>query len=166
MIDGPAVLTVFFVYLAGVVIPGPNFVAVVHKAVAATRSEALALVAGIVLVNLFWATCAIAGIGVVFAAFPWAALIVKVLGAAYLMWFGFRLLLKAGKSALAPWVRRPASSGVQECHLRLRQKLSQRHFGAKQNFIQRSEIGKTRHCVDFPTVLRLKLARLPSLVFD
>jgi arginine exporter protein ArgO len=55
------------------------------------------LVAGIVLVNLFWATCAIAGIGVVFAAFPWAALIVKVLGAAYLMWFGFRLLLKAGK---------------------------------------------------------------------
>ena len=102
MIDGPAVLTVFLVYLAGVVIPGPNFVAVVHKAVAATRSEALALVAGIVLVNLFWATCAIAGIGVVFAAFPWAALIVKVLGAAYLMWFGFGLLLKAGKSALAP----------------------------------------------------------------
>ncbi|SEB85024.1 Threonine/homoserine/homoserine lactone efflux protein [Pseudomonas mohnii] len=99
MIDGPAVLTVFLVYLAGVVIPGPNFVAVVHKAVAATRSEALTLVAGIVLVNLFWATCAIAGIGVVFAAFPWAALIVKVLGAAYLMWFGFRLLLKAGKSA-------------------------------------------------------------------
>nr|WP_256582781.1 LysE family transporter [Pseudomonas sp. PICF141] len=40
--------------------------------------------------------------GVVFAAFPWAALIVKVLGAAYLMWFGFGLLLKAGKSALAP----------------------------------------------------------------
>jgi threonine/homoserine/homoserine lactone efflux protein len=62
----------------------------------------LALVAGIVLVNVFWATCAIAGIGVVFAAFPWAALIVKVLGAAYLMWFGLRLLLKAGKSALAP----------------------------------------------------------------
>ncbi len=108
MINGPAVLTVFLVYLAGVVIPGPNFVAVVHKAVAATRSEALALVAGLVLVNLFWATWAtwatwvIAGIGVVFAAFPWAALIVKVLGAAYLMWFGFRLLLKAGKSALSP----------------------------------------------------------------
>ncbi|QJP96112.1 LysE family translocator [Pseudomonas fluorescens] len=102
MIDGPAVLTVFLVYLAGVVIPGPNFVAVVHKAVAASRSEALALVAGIVLVNLLWATCAIAGIGVVFAAFPWAALFVKVLGAAYLMWFGLRLLLNAGKTTLSP----------------------------------------------------------------
>ncbi len=102
MIDGSAVLTVFLVYLAGVVIPGPNFVAVVHKAVAATRSEALALVAGIVLVNLFWSTCAIAGLGVVFAALPWAALVVKVLGAAYLMWFGFRLLINAGRNAPEP----------------------------------------------------------------
>lgn len=102
MIDGSAVLTVFLVYLAGVVIPGPNFVAVVHKAVAATRSEALALVAGIVLVNLFWSTCAIVGLGVVFAALPWAALVVKVLGAAYLMWFGFRLLINAGRSAPGP----------------------------------------------------------------
>ncbi|MBC3384152.1 LysE family translocator [Pseudomonas sp. Z1-12] len=99
MIDGSAVLTVFLVYLAGVVIPGPNFVAVVHKAVAATRSEALALVGGIVLVNLFWSTCAIAGLGVVFAALPWAALLIKVLGAAYLMWFGLRLLINAGKHA-------------------------------------------------------------------
>ncbi|KPU61945.1 lysE type translocator family protein [Pseudomonas fluorescens] len=90
------------VYLAGVVIPGPNFVAVVHKAVAATRSEALALVAGIVVVNLFWSACAIAGLGIVFAALPWAALVVKVLGAAYLMWFGFRLLINAGKNAPGP----------------------------------------------------------------
>jgi len=102
MIDGSAVLTVFLVYLAGVVIPGPNFVAVVHKAVAATRSEALALVAGIVLVNLFWSTCAIAGLGVVFTALPWAAFAVKVLGAVYLMWFGFRLLINAGTTAFGP----------------------------------------------------------------
>lgn len=74
MFDSAAVLTVFWVYLAGVVIPGPNFVAVVHKAVAATRAEALALVAGIVTVNLVWSTCAITGLDLVFAAFPWAAL--------------------------------------------------------------------------------------------
>lgn len=97
MLDSTAVLTVFWVYLAGVVIPGPNFVAVVHKAVAATRSEALALVAGIVVVNLLWSGCAITGLGLMFAAFPWAALIVKILGAAYLMWFGVRLIVNAGK---------------------------------------------------------------------
>lgn len=110
MIDLHAVLTVLLVYIAGVVIPGPNFVAVVHKAVAATRVEALALVAGIVLVNLFWAGAAIAGIGVVFAAFPWAALTVKVLGAGYLIWFGLRLVLNSGSAPLAVAEARPVGS--------------------------------------------------------
>jgi threonine/homoserine/homoserine lactone efflux protein len=95
VIDSSAVLAVFSVYIAGVVIPGPNFVAVAHKAASSTRSEALAVVAGIVLVSLFWATCAILGVGIVFAAFPWMALVVKIAGAAYLIWFGCRLIFKA-----------------------------------------------------------------------
>ncbi|KQN48878.1 amino acid transporter [Serratia sp. Leaf50] len=95
MIDTHAVFTVSLIYLAGVVIPGPNFVAVVHKAVASNRLAALALVAGIVVVNLFWASCAIGGIGLVFSAFPWVALVVKILGAAYLLHFGLRLILNS-----------------------------------------------------------------------
>ncbi|MGF6478451.1 threonine/homoserine/homoserine lactone efflux protein [Paraburkholderia sp. JPY419] len=59
MVDWSAIAIVFSLYAAAVVIPGPNFVAVTHKAVAGRRSDALALVAGIVMVNLFWATCAI-----------------------------------------------------------------------------------------------------------
>ncbi|MCJ8207279.1 LysE family translocator [Pseudomonas sp. RGM2987] len=110
MFDSAAVLTVFWVYLAGVVIPGPNFVAVVHKAVAATRSEALALVAGIVTVNLLWSGCAITGLGLIFAAFPWAALIVKILGAAYLMWFGVRLIVNAGKHPVSQADEEPVGS--------------------------------------------------------
>jgi threonine/homoserine/homoserine lactone efflux protein len=110
MLDSTAVLTVFWVYLAGVVIPGPNFVAVVHKAVAGTRSEALALVAGIVVVNLLWSGCAITGLGLMFAAFPWAALIVKILGAAYLMWFGVRLIVRAGKHPASRTDEEPAGS--------------------------------------------------------
>jgi threonine/homoserine/homoserine lactone efflux protein len=110
MLDSTAVLTVFWVYLAGVVIPGPNFVAVVHKAVAGTRSEALALVAGIVVVNLLWSGCAITGLGLMFAAFPWAALIVKILGAAYLMWFGVRLIVSAGKHPASRTDEAPAGS--------------------------------------------------------
>jgi len=99
MVDTHAVFTVLAIYLAGVVIPGPNFVAVVHKAVASTRASALALVAGIVVVNIFWASCAIAGIGIVFAAFPWVALVVKLLGAGYLIWFGLRLIINAGNTS-------------------------------------------------------------------
>jgi threonine/homoserine/homoserine lactone efflux protein len=95
VIDSSAVLGVLSVYVAGVVIPGPNFVAVAHKAASTTRTEALAVVAGIVLVNLFWASCAILGVGIVFAAFPWLAFAVKIAGAAYLIWFGGRLIFKA-----------------------------------------------------------------------
>jgi threonine/homoserine/homoserine lactone efflux protein len=116
MFDSAAVVTVFWVYLAGVVIPGPNFVAVVHKAVASTRAEALAVVAGIVTVNLFWASCAITGLGLVFAAFPWAALVVKVLGAAYLMWFGVRLIINAGKHP-SPQAGESANGSIRKSYL-------------------------------------------------
>ncbi len=80
MVNWPAVVAVFSVYCAGVVIPGPNFVAVAHKAVSTTTLHALMLVAGIVVVNLFWATCAILGISAVFTWLPWLAVIVKCLG--------------------------------------------------------------------------------------
>ena len=96
MIDTSAVVSVFSVYVVGVLSPGPNFVAVAHRAVSGGRSDSLALVGGIVCVNLFWATCAILGIGFVFALFPWLALTVKIIGAAYLIWFGSRLILKSG----------------------------------------------------------------------
>jgi threonine/homoserine/homoserine lactone efflux protein len=95
LIDWHAVLAVLSVYIVGVVIPGPNFVAVAHKAASSTRAAALAMVGGIVLVNLFWASCAILGVGIVFTAFPWIALAVKFAGAGYLIWFGTRLVLNA-----------------------------------------------------------------------
>ncbi|VVE67039.1 amino acid transporter [Pandoraea anapnoica] len=105
MVDWSVVVTVFSVYAAAVVIPGPNFVAITHKAVTGKRSDALALVAGIVTVNLFWATCAVLGIGVVFAIFPWLAIGVKLTGAAYLIWFGLRLVMSA--RAIHTEVRQP-----------------------------------------------------------
>jgi threonine/homoserine/homoserine lactone efflux protein len=101
MIDWTAITTVLSVYVVGVVLPGPNFVAVAHKAASTTTREALALVAGVVVVNLFWASCAILGIGIVFATFPWIALAVKVVGAGYLIWFGGRLIMKAGDASAA-----------------------------------------------------------------
>ncbi|WP_310629936.1 LysE family translocator [Paraburkholderia sp.] len=101
MVDSSAVAAVFSVYVAGVVTPGPNFVAVAHRAVAGRRPDALALVAGIVTVNLFWATCAIFGIGLVFAMFPWLALSVRLVGAAYLIWFGLKLVVSARTNTVA-----------------------------------------------------------------
>jgi len=102
MIDLHAIALVFSVYVVGVVSPGPNFVAIAHRAASSTTREALAMVGGTVLVNLFWASCAILGVGIVFATFPWIALAVKVAGAAYLIWFGGRLILRAGGDGAKP----------------------------------------------------------------
>lgn len=102
MFDVHAIAVVFSVYVVGVVVPGPNFVAVAHKAASTTVREALGTVMGIVLVNLFWASCAILGVGIVFATFPWIALAVKLAGAGYLIWFGGRLIAKAGAQAAVP----------------------------------------------------------------
>lgn len=80
---------------------GTELVAVVHRAVSGGRSDTLALVAGIVTINLFWATCAILGIGMVFAVFPWLAVGVRLGGAAYLVWFGLRLITRAQANEIA-----------------------------------------------------------------
>lgn len=97
MIDTAAVLTASLVCVAGVISPGPNFVAVTHRAVTAPRAEALALVIGIVCVNSLWASAALFGLGALFSWFPWLFWSVKLLGAAYLVWFGLQLLLRSGK---------------------------------------------------------------------
>lgn len=79
MIDLAAVFTASIVCLAGVMSPGPNLVAVTHRAVTSTRSDAIALVLGIVCVNSLWASAALFGIGTIFSLFPWLFWSVKLL---------------------------------------------------------------------------------------
>lgn len=98
MVDLHAIAIVFSVYVVGVMIPGPNFVVVAHQAAYSRTRLALSMVGGVVLVNLFWASASILSVGVIFAVFPWIAVAVKVMGAAYLIWFGSRLIATAGSS--------------------------------------------------------------------
>ena len=96
MIDFPAVLAASTACVAGVMSPGPNFVAVTHRAVTSHRTEALALVCGITCVSVLWAGTALFGLGILFALFPWLFWSVKLFGAAYLVWFGIQLLRRSG----------------------------------------------------------------------
>ena len=92
MIDLAAVITASIVCAAGVMSPGANFVAVTHRAVTASRAEVLALVLGVACVSALWASAAVFGLGILFSLFPWLFWSVKLLGAAYLVWFGIRLV--------------------------------------------------------------------------
>ncbi len=95
MLDTTGILTASTVCIAGIISPGPNFVAVTHRAMTATRAEAFALVFGVACVSSLWAAAALFGIGVLFSLFPWLFWSVKLLGAAYLVWFGLQLLRHA-----------------------------------------------------------------------
>ena len=111
MIDFSAVFAASLVCAAGVMSPGPNFVAVTHRAVSAPRPEALALVLGIATVSTLWAGAALFGLGLLFALFPWFFWTVKLLGAAYLVWFGIQLLRRATR----PLPERSAATSSESC---------------------------------------------------
>ena len=97
MFDTTAVLSAAVVCLAGVMSPGPNFVAVTHRAISFSRAEAVAMVFGIAMVNMLWAAMALFGLNVLVTSLPWLFWSIKLMGAAYLVWFGFQLLKRSGQ---------------------------------------------------------------------
>lgn len=97
MFDLSALLSVAFMCIAGVMSPGPNFVAVTHRAISSSRSEALAMVFGIAMVNMLWATTAVLGVGLVLTSLPWMFWVIKLIGAGYLIWFGVKLFQRSAQ---------------------------------------------------------------------
>jgi threonine efflux protein len=85
------------VWLIGVFTPGPNFFATMFMAACHGRRAALTTVAGIGVGLAFWALAGLLGIRVLFATVPVAALIVKLAGAAYLVWMGIAMWRGSGK---------------------------------------------------------------------
>jgi len=101
MLDTSAVFSATVVCLAGVMSPGPNFVAISHRAVSSSRLEALAMVLGIAMINALWAAMALFGLSLLVITVPWLFWSIKLMGAAYLVWFGVQLL-KRSDQPLAP----------------------------------------------------------------
>lgn len=99
MLDTAAVLSAAVVCLAGVMSPGPNFVAVTHRAAMTTRHEALSMVVGIALVNLLWAAISVFGIGLLLSTAPILFWMVRMMGAIYLVWFGIKLIRRSNVPA-------------------------------------------------------------------
>lgn len=113
MLDLHVVLSGAGVCAAGVMSPGPNFVAVSHRAaVAGRRAEVLALAAGIACVNVLWACLAVFGIDALTASRPWLVTALKAGGAAYLLWIGARLLRRGVAKETPDASGAPAAGGL------------------------------------------------------
>lgn len=73
--------------------PGPNLVIVSSHASGVSRRAGLLAGLGIVLGTLTWASMAALGLGTVVAAHPSLYEAIQYAGAAYLIWFGLRMIL-------------------------------------------------------------------------
>lgn len=93
-----AIATVAAIACVGIMSPGPDFVAVTYAAITGSRRSAAAVALGVVLGNGLWAGAALLGVGTLFALFPSLYLVIKTMGALYLLWLGIGLLRNASKS--------------------------------------------------------------------
>ncbi len=96
MIEG--FLSLALLWLIAAMTPGPNFFAVIHTAVEKGRSAALAAVLGTVVGTAAWAFAGFFGLQALFAVFPSAATVIKLLGGAYLVWVGIGLWRNANNT--------------------------------------------------------------------
>jgi threonine efflux protein len=92
---GAAFVTVVAVWLAALLVPGPDFAAIVHASVAGSRRSGLAAAAGVTVGLAAWAMASLFGLRAVLLAFEGLVTTVRLVGAAYLAYIGARLLWAA-----------------------------------------------------------------------
>jgi threonine/homoserine/homoserine lactone efflux protein len=96
----PALLAGFLALSALLsVIPGPSVVLETSRAITAGRSSAMWIVLGNAVGGLVLLGLVLAGLGAIVAASAQLFLVVKILGALYLLWLGVRSLLAARSGA-------------------------------------------------------------------
>lgn len=98
-------------WTVAVVIPGPNFFAAARVASARSRRAGLAAVGGIGIGTLLWGLGGAFGVQAMFALAPWLYGALKLVGAAYLVVTGARIIAGSfvrGRTAEAPLAIGPA----------------------------------------------------------
>ena len=98
---GTAVLTFSVVALALTLTPGLDTALVLRAALTSGRRDAAATAAGIVAGLFVWGAAAAVGVSALLTASEIAYDVLRFAGAAYLVWFGLRLLMRAVRGAAA-----------------------------------------------------------------
>ena len=93
----PSLLAIALLHWAVLIIPGFNFVLIGQLAAGGSRKAAMSAVAGMTMATLAWASLAVAGVGVVFAAHPSVRLAAQVAGGLYLLHLAFKLWRAGGQ---------------------------------------------------------------------
>jgi threonine/homoserine/homoserine lactone efflux protein len=85
------IATYAFALFVVALIPGPGITALVARALGTSFSESLAMAVGISLGDLVFLTAVILGLSVIAQAFGFVFLVIKYVGAAYLVWMAYKI---------------------------------------------------------------------------
>lgn len=83
---------VFAIFLPALVLPGPDFIAVVRSSMAHGTRHGLLTTAGVSAGLGLYAALSLVGLSAVLVEYQWLAVTLRVLGGLYLAWLGIRLL--------------------------------------------------------------------------
>ena len=86
-------VTVFSVFIPALMLPGPDFIAVVRSSMTRGTRAGLLTTLGVSLGLGFYATLSLVGLAAILVEYQWLTWIVRILGGGYLVYLGIRLLL-------------------------------------------------------------------------
>ena len=84
---------VFAVFIPALLLPGPDFVAVVRSSMTRGARAGLATTVGVSIGLCLYASLSLLGLSAILVKYQWLTWTVRVLGGAYLIYLGIRLLL-------------------------------------------------------------------------
>ncbi len=86
-------VSVFGIFIPALILPGPDFVAVVRSSMKRGTKAGLQTTLGVSLGLLLYATLSLVGLSAILVQYEWLAWSVRILGASYLIYLGIRLLM-------------------------------------------------------------------------
>jgi threonine efflux protein len=86
-------ISVFAIFIPALMLPGPDFVAVVRSSMTRGTTAGLLTTIGVSIGLGIYATLGLLGLSAILMKFHWLALVIRVAGGAYLIYLGLRLLL-------------------------------------------------------------------------
>ena len=85
-------VSVFAVFIPALILPGPDFVAVVRSSMTHGTRAGLLTTLGVSAGLCLYATLSLVGLSAILAEYQWLTWTVRVLGGCYLAWLGIKLL--------------------------------------------------------------------------
>lgn len=103
----PVLVNLLLIHLLMAMVPGPNTVTVGYYAAGTSRRAGLTAAAGVALASAIWLGASLAGLGALMLQAEGLMRAIRLIGAAYLIWIGVKLLLSRTAPVPAAEAPRP-----------------------------------------------------------